>query len=125
MDRAPHHLLPDLIALAPKMVERDEHVAIAASLVGRLSSPETDLSLRLPLLASVSHLEVGAEAWEQVLAHGLELMQVGMLSCMEGQGNSFDSDTGGWFGNGLGFSKPGTKFVSAKLLGSQTISIVE
>lgn len=76
MERSPQHLLPDLIALAPKLVDREEHVAIAASLVARLSSPETDLSLRLPLLASVSHLEVGHEAWEQVLAHGLELMQV-------------------------------------------------
>ncbi|KAL4181746.1 hypothetical protein AMTRI_Chr12g272620 [Amborella trichopoda] len=74
LDRAPKHLQPDLITLVPKLVDHSEHPLAACALLDRLQKPVVELPLLLPVLSSLSQLELSKEMWEQVLFQSFKLL---------------------------------------------------
>ncbi|XP_028779266.1 uncharacterized protein LOC114735713 [Neltuma alba] len=74
LDKAPKHLQPDLVSLAPKLVDHSEHPLAAFALLERLQKPDAEPDLRIPVFAALSQLDCGSEVWEQVLFQSFELL---------------------------------------------------
>ncbi|GBG61401.1 hypothetical protein CBR_g20432 [Chara braunii] len=74
LQAAPSHLHQDLIGLVPKLVDAAEHPIAAQALLERLRVPDADPATRMPVLASLSQLEVGPDVWDHVFRSGLETM---------------------------------------------------
>lgn len=55
LERAPKHLLQDLVSLVPKLVEHSEHSLAAYALIQQLQKPEAEISLREAASASSFH----------------------------------------------------------------------
>ncbi|KAF5726253.1 hypothetical protein HS088_TW23G00995 [Tripterygium wilfordii] len=74
LDKAPKHLLPDLVALVPKLVEHSEHSLAAYALLERLQHLDAEPSLRVPVFGALTQLACGSDVWERVLFQSFELL---------------------------------------------------
>ncbi|CAL9091809.1 unnamed protein product [Musa acuminata var. zebrina] len=74
LDKAPKHLLPDLIALVPKLIDPSEHSLAACTLLDRLQKPDAEPSLQLSVFGTLGQLEFGSEVWERILYKTFELL---------------------------------------------------
>ncbi|KAK8936233.1 hypothetical protein KSP39_PZI013482 [Platanthera zijinensis] len=74
LDKAPKHLLQDLIALVPKLVDFSEHAVAAYALLKCLQKPDAEASLRIPVFGALSQLELGCEVWEHVLFQAFDVL---------------------------------------------------
>ncbi|PKA57938.1 Ubiquitin carboxyl-terminal hydrolase 13 [Apostasia shenzhenica] len=74
LDKAPKHLLPDLISLVPKLVDHSEHPLAAYALLECLQKPDAEPSLRISVLGALSQLEFGSEMWQHVLLQAFEIL---------------------------------------------------
>ncbi|CAE6008488.1 unnamed protein product [Arabidopsis arenosa] len=74
LDRAPKHLLQDLVSLVPILVEHSEHSLAAYALIQRLLKPEAEISLREAVYNALSQLECDSEVWEHILLQSYEFL---------------------------------------------------
>ncbi|KAG7572172.1 TRAF-like [Arabidopsis suecica] len=74
LDRAPKHLLQDLLSLVPKLVEHSEHSLAAYALIQRLLKPEAEISLREAVYNALSQLECDNKVWEHILLQSYEFL---------------------------------------------------
>lgn len=74
LDKAPKHLLQDLLALVPKLVDYSAHSVAAYALLNCLQKPDAEPSLRIPVFGALSQMEFGCEVWEHVLFQAFEVL---------------------------------------------------
>ncbi|XVF48034.1 hypothetical protein PTKIN_Ptkin03bG0158100 [Pterospermum kingtungense] len=64
VEKAPKHLLPDLVSLLPKLAYHVEHKFVASALLDQLQTPGAESSMQLPVLEAVCQLQIGIDVWE-------------------------------------------------------------
>ncbi|XP_020579486.1 LOW QUALITY PROTEIN: uncharacterized protein LOC110024083 [Phalaenopsis equestris] len=74
LDKAPKHLLHDLVALVPKLVDYSEHSLAAYALLDFLQKSDAEPSLLSPVFGALSQLEFGCDVWEHLLFQALEIL---------------------------------------------------
>ncbi|KAH0465420.1 hypothetical protein IEQ34_005523 [Dendrobium chrysotoxum] len=74
LDKAPKHLLHDLVALVPKLVDYSEHSLAAYALLDFLQKPDAEPLLRVPVFGALSQLDLCCDVWENVLFQAIEIL---------------------------------------------------